>query len=55
MIWGVFMTVRAHIKAKILCSERQVIKDREKKIIESSPEAQELLKNCMFKEGFCEN
>ncbi len=55
MIWGIFMAVRAHRKATKLRSERMVIKEREKKIIESSPEAQDLLKNCMFQEDFCDN
>ena len=55
MIWGIFMVVRAHKKANILRSGRNVIKEREKKIIESSPEAQELLKNCMFQEDFCDD
>ena len=55
MIWGIFMAVRANRKVKILRNDRKLIKDREKKIIDSSPEAQELLKNCMFKEDFCDS
>ena len=55
VIWGIIMAVRAHRKVNMLRDERMVIKDREKQIIESSPEAQELLKNCMFKEDFCED
>ena len=55
MIWGIFMLVRAHKKVNMLRSERMIIKDREKQIMESSPEAQELLKNCMFQDDFCEN
>ena len=55
MIWGISMAIRAHKKANMLRSERMVIKEREKQIIEASPETQELLKNCMFKEDFCED
>ena len=54
MIWGIFMAVRAHKKANMLRGERMIIKNREKQIYESSPEAQELLKNCMFNEDLCD-
>ena len=55
MIWGAFMMFKAHKKVNSLRDERKIVKDKEKKIIESSPVAQELLKNCMFKTDFCED
>ena len=55
MIWGSFMMFEAHKKVKILRDDRKIVKDKEKKIIESSPAAQELLKNCMFKTDFCKD
>jgi len=55
MIWGFIMAFQANKKVKILRNDRKIVKDREKKIIESSPAAQDLLKNCMFKEDFCED
>ena len=55
VIWGIYMTVRAYKKAKLLRFERKKIKDREKQIFDSSPEARDLLKNCLFEEDFCED
>lgn len=55
MVWGFFMMFKAHKKVNKLRNERKIIKEKEKKIIESSPEAKELLKNCMFQEDFCED
>ncbi|MHA1474139.1 MAG: hypothetical protein ACTSRX_02800 [Promethearchaeota archaeon] len=55
MIWGAFMMFKAHKKVNKLRNERKIVKDKEKKIIESSPTAQELLENCMFKTDFCED
>ncbi len=55
MIWGAFMMFKAHKKVNKLRNERKIVKEKEKKIIESSPATQELLKNCMFKEDFCED
>ena len=54
VIWGLLMVIRAYKKAKILHGERMAIKVKEKIIIEASPVVQELLKDCMFKEDFCE-
>jgi len=53
--WGIIMVFRARKKVKHLRIDRKIIKDKEKKIFESSTEAQDLLKNCMFQEDFCDN